>query len=955
MEFLRCGTLNCRGIGNDLKQKQLATDMEDYNLDILCIQETHIQGQDVVTIESLNKNRNRYKLYNSGSNLDKKAGVGIIVRENFECTFTNVSERLCFIRCKISNINYIIISAYAHTLPKSEKKPTDRIEFYEKLESLIQCESATTQILIGGDFNAKTGSGHNDFPENIGKFGKGEINSNGSCLLEFCNRNGLFLTNTFFQHKLAHRVTWTCPEKINKNKRKNPIRNQIDYILTRNQIKHNITDSRSYSGTFVESDHNLVLTKIMIPKKAQIFKYQKKKETDQFNIENLENSDVSETYCKKFEEKIVMENALYNDNPDQWSELIKICQETSKDVLGFKKKKQKNCNLIIEELSRKQKKLRLQMNSNLNKAEKIKLKSERNKIMHEIQYKLKEERNKQETNKIKTIENAKDDSSKMFQAMRIINKDKHKEKIILKENEELITNENVITDRITNFFKDIFSKPNGNTKFDQIEPMQMKKTFTAIEVENAIRKLKNNKSAGSDLIHAEQLKHGPKILYSCIANIYNNIAKTGKFPSEIKKGILIPLHKNGKEKGKIENLRPIILLNMIRKILAIIMITRIYDKIDAEIPVTQTAYRPGRSTTENVFTFKVLTEKAICTSNYEINILLLDMSKAFDSINRDILIEDLAGILDEDELHILKILIEDVSLQVRNGKTLGESFTTNIGVPQGDCLSPVLFTLYLANALKKQNSTLNFEGDHETYACVNIDSEKLLPIHLQDHNYDTKTNKIKMFDQQYADDISWIGNSKQKLSDKEEEVTKLLANRNLKINKSKTENICVSKKGTDEWKNCKYLGSYFDTVKDVCHRKKMSMATYQKYKTILQSKKISLVVRMRIFNAYIASIFLYNSELWTITKKIGNDIDIFQRNLLRKILKIRYPFIITNENLYKRTNEYLWTEKIKIRRLRWTGHLLRLPEKAPAKLALDEMMSCNKTYKKIIGLIGKRQ
>src|SRR6266496_5266966 len=101
------------------------------------------------------------------------------------------------------------------------------------------------------------------------------------------------------------------------------------------------------------------------------------------------------------------------------------------------------------------------MNSNLNKAEKRELKSERNKIMHEIHYKLKEERNKQETNKIQTIENARDDSSKMFQAMRIINKDKHKEKIILKENEELITNENVIrpTDRITNFFKDIFSKP----------------------------------------------------------------------------------------------------------------------------------------------------------------------------------------------------------------------------------------------------------------------------------------------------------------------------------------------------------------------------------------------------------------------------------------------------------------------------------------------------------------
>ena len=145
------------------------------------------------------------------------------------------------------------------------------------MESLIHCESTKTQIIIGGDFNAKTGSGYNDFPENIGKFGKGEINSNGSCLLEFCNRNGLFLTNTFFQHKLAHRVTWTCPEKINKNKRKNPIRNQIDYILTRKQIKHNIMDSRSYSGTFVESDHNLVLTKIMIPKKLKFSNIKRKR------------------------------------------------------------------------------------------------------------------------------------------------------------------------------------------------------------------------------------------------------------------------------------------------------------------------------------------------------------------------------------------------------------------------------------------------------------------------------------------------------------------------------------------------------------------------------------------------------------------------------------------------------------------------------------------------------
>ena len=71
------------------------------------------------------------------------------------------------------------------------------------------------------------------------------------------------------------------------------------------------------------------------------------------------------------------------------------------------------------------------------------------------------------------------------------------------------------------------------------------------------------------------------------------------------------------------------------------------------MPNTQTAYRPGRSTTENVLTFKLLAEKAITETNYEINLRLLDMSKAFDNVNRKILLNDLQTILNNDELHII--------------------------------------------------------------------------------------------------------------------------------------------------------------------------------------------------------------------------------------------------------------------------------------------------------------
>ena len=61
------------------------------------------------------------------------------------------------------------------------------------------------------------------------------------------------------------------------------------------------------------------------------------------------------------------------------------------------------------------------------------------------------------------------------------------------------------------------------------------------------------------------------------------------------------------------------------------------------------------------------------------------------------------------------------------------------------------------------------------------------------------------------------------------------------------------------------------------------------------------------------------------------DINIFQRRLLRKILKIKWSSVISNEELYSRTDVTNWSEIIKQRRLRWLGHLLRLPVDSQAR------------------------
>ena len=64
-------------------------------------------------------------------------------------------------------------------------------------------------------------------------------------------------------------------------------------------------------------------------------------------------------------------------------------------------------------------------------------------------------------------------------------------------------------------------------------------------------------------------------------------------------------------------------------------------------------------------------------------------------------------------------------------------------------------------------------------------------------------------------------------------------------------------------------------------------------------------------------------------------IDAFHRQLLRQLLNIHYPNIITNTDIYAMTRQHLWTDRINQNKLRFTGHILGLPEGTPARQALQ--------------------
>ena len=527
--------------------------------------------------------------------------------------------------------------------------------------------------------------------------------------------------------------------------------------------------------------------------------------------------------------------------------------------------------------------------------------------------------------------------------MRNLNRMKIKSPLLVidDKSQTLTANDQEQTEIIARYFRKQFHK-NAKPQ-EQINPMQMSNPFTCEEVKNAIKKQKNNRSPGNDGITVEMLKYAPDKIYEIMAEIYNSIAETGDLPKELIEGILCAIQKPGKKKGPPENLRPIILLSIIRKTLAICIINRIGSRIDKEIPISQAAYRAGRSTTEHVFSTKMIIERTTLSKNETVHLILLDMSKAFDCLNRSLLIKDLKEIIDTDELHLIQKLLQ-VKLSVKCGKYNSNYFDTDTGAPQGDCASANEFTFYLAKSINYHHTNQQQEHDyHKT--SKNIISEE----HME-HNYTTPTQIEHItITQEYADDISKITSNYSEIQYIKEHLPDQLKKRDLLINESKTEEYTITKnnKCDNKWKKCKLLGSLLDTTEDMKRRKGLALAAITSLKHIFNNNRISISIKMRTFNAYITPVYLYNSELWCQTKTQKNSIDAFHRRLIRtNVLNVKWPKIVTNEQVYTRTNIQPWSIIIEKRRLRWFGHITRMSPLTPAKQALEY---AHQKYKKHVG------
>ena len=106
------------------------------------------------------------------------------------------------------------------------------------------------------NFNARVGENPDSWPRVLGHFGVGKLNENGQRLPELCCQHDLCITNTFFNTKPFHRVSWRHPGSKHWH--------QLDLILPRWSSLNYVQITRSYHSADSDTDHSLVSSRLRL-------------------------------------------------------------------------------------------------------------------------------------------------------------------------------------------------------------------------------------------------------------------------------------------------------------------------------------------------------------------------------------------------------------------------------------------------------------------------------------------------------------------------------------------------------------------------------------------------------------------------------------------------------------------------------------------------------------------
>ena len=251
--------------------------------------------------------------------------------------------------------------------------------------------------------------------------------------------------------------------------------------------------------------------------------------------------------------------------------------------------------------------------------------------------------------------------------------------------------------------------PDGSGSIETDPDGWINRDFTLEEVTKAIKTLKPGKAVGLDNIPNEFLINGGEKLWKLLTILYNKVKQSSDFPPGWNKGRVTLIHKKG-SKEQLGNYRPLTVIVSLSGLYSRILNDRLTKVVETHrlLGEVQNGFRKGRMGADNSFILDTILWKQKALKK-KVHLAFIDIVKAYDTVDRDILWKKMAGFgFSGDFLSSLKAIYSGDSVQAVVNGTASKPIYLRRGLRQGCSLSPMLFSLYIADM--GQAITLSSEG-----------------------------------------------------------------------------------------------------------------------------------------------------------------------------------------------------------------------------------------------------
>ncbi|KAF7658937.1 hypothetical protein LDENG_00005840 [Lucifuga dentata] len=694
------------------------------------------------------------------------------------------------------------------------------------------------------------------------------------------------VTNTFFQKKQEHRVTYKSGGRST----------QVDYILYRRCNLKEISDCKVVVGESVARQHRMVVCRMtLVVRKMKRTKAEQR--TKWWKLKK-------EECCVVFREELRQALGGQEVLPDNWTTTANVIRETGRRVLGVSsgRKVDKETwwwNEEVQECIQRKRLAKKKWDTERTEESSQEYREMKRKVKVEVA-----KAKQRAYNDLYARLDSKEGETDLYRLARQRNrdgKDVQQVRVIKDRDGNVLTGARSVMGRWKEYFEELMNEENERER--RVEEVtvvnQEVAKISKDEVRRSLKRMKSGKAVGPDDIPVEVWKCLGEVAVEFLTRLFNEILESERMPEEWRRSVLVPIFKNKGDVQSCGNYRGIKLMSHTMKLWERVVEARL--RAEVSISEQQYGFMPRKSTTDAVFALRMLIEK-YREGQRELHCAFVDLEKAYDRVPREELwcCMRKSGVA-EKYVRVVQDMYESCKTVVRCAVGVTEEFKVEVGLHQGSALSPFLFAVVM----------------------------------------DRLTDEVRQespWTMMFADDIVICSESREQVEENLERWRYALERRGMKVSRSKTEYMAVNERDSSgmvrlqgieikKVEDFKYLGSTVQSNgecgKEVKKRVQAGWNGWRKVSGVMCDKRVSARMKGKVYKTVVRPAMLYGLETVALRKRQEAELEVAETKMLRFSLGVTRMDRIRNEYIRGTAHVRCFGDKVREARLRWFGHVQR--------------------------------